>query len=87
MERNEESRRRMEVAKESWVEEFAKIKDENEEFKGKLRDSQASFRALQNDFTAVTDKVSSLEARAKATEERTVQEEFIRDATIQEDIE
>ena len=66
------------------MDEFAKIKDENEELKGKLRDSQASFRALQNDFSIVTDKVSSLEERAKAFKECVTQEEFNRDAAIQE---
>ena len=46
LERNEESRKRMEAAKASQVEEFSKIRDENEEFKGKLKESQSSFHAM-----------------------------------------
>ena len=69
------------------MEEFAKIKDENDELEHKLWDSQASLQALVNNHTTVTGKVSSLEARAKAVEERVAQEEFIRDAAIQEPVE
>ena len=74
----------MEANEASQVEEFAKIQDENEELKCKLQDSQASLQALINDHIVVTTKVSFLEARAKATEERVAQGDFIRDATIQE---
>ena len=77
----------MEAAEASRVEEFAKIRDENKELKCKLQDSQASLQALVNDHTAVTVKVSVLEARVKAAEERASQEEFIRDAAIQEVVE
>ena len=82
LERNEESRKRMEVVKASQVEQFAKIRDENEELKRKLRYSQASLQALVNDHTAVTAKVSILEARAKAAKKRATQEDFIRDVAI-----
>ena len=54
----------------SRVEEFAKIRDENEELKGKLQDSQVGLQALANDLTVVTTKVSVLEARARAAEGR-----------------
>ena len=84
--RNEELWRKMEAAKVSQVEKISKIRDENEELKGKLWDSQASLQALANDHNAVIDKDSVLEARARAAEERTSQEEFIRDATIQETV-
>ena len=87
MERNEESQRRIESTEASQVEEFTRIRDENEDIKHKLRDSQASLQALANDHTAVTTKVLVLETRAKAAEERAAQEEFIRDTTIQEAVE
>lgn len=77
----------MEAVEASRVEEIAKIKDKNEELKRKLLDSQASLQALVNDFTTVTGKVSSLETRAKAVEERATPLEFIRDTAIQEAVE
>ena len=40
-----------------------------------------------NDHTAVIANVSILEARARAAEERATQEEFIKDASIQEVVE
>ena len=67
---------RMEVVKASRVEEFAKIWDENKELKRKLRDSQAGLHALANDYTTITAKVSVLEARAKAAEERAAQKDL-----------
>ena len=72
----------MEAAKISRVEAFAKIQDENEELKRKLRDNQASLQALANDHTVVTAMVSVLEAKARLTKERAAHEEFVRDATI-----
>ena len=40
-----------------------------------------------NDHTAITTKVSILEVKTKAAEERATQEEFIKNATIQEVVE
>ena len=57
--------KRVEVAEASWVEEFAKIQDENEELKRYMRDSQAGLLTLANDRIVVTTKVSVLEARAR----------------------
>ena len=74
----------MEAAKISRVEAFSKIQYENEELKRKLRDNQATLQALANDHTAITAKVSVLEARARATKEHAAHEEFVRDAAIQE---
>ena len=74
----------MEAVEASRVEEFTKIQDKNEELKCKLRDSQAGLQALANDPTAITAKVSILEARARAAEESVAHEEFVRDAVIQE---
>ena len=71
LERNEESQRRMEATEASRVKEFAKINDENEELKCKLWD-QVSLQALVNDYTAVTSKVSGLEAIAKVADERAI---------------
>ena len=70
LKRHEELRRKMEAAKASRVEEFAKIRDNNEELKGKLQDSQSGLKALANDNTTLIAKVSVLEARAQAAEER-----------------
>ena len=39
LERHEELWRKMEAVEVSWVEEFAKIRDDNEELKGKLQDN------------------------------------------------
>ena len=61
----------MEATEASRVKEFAKINDENEELKCKLWD-QVSLQALVNDYTAVTSKVSGLEARAKVADERAI---------------
>ena len=80
--RNEELRRKMEAVEASRVMKFAKIRDKNEELKGKLRDNQASFQALANDLTIVNANASVLESRARETKEHVVQEEFIMDATI-----
>ena len=77
----------MEATEAFRVEESAKIRDENEELKGKLRDSQASLQSLVNDHAVVNARVSVLEEKARAVEEHAAQEEFIRDATIQEEVE
>ena len=82
LERHEELRRKMEAAKVAYIEEFARIRDENTELKGKLQDDQTSLEALANDNTTLNTKVTILEARAQAAEERDVQEEFARDVLI-----
>ena len=80
--------KRVEVAEASWVEEFAKIQDENEELKRYMRDSQAGLLTLANDRIVVTTKVSVLEARARrSAEECSAQEEFVKDMAIQEAVE
>ena len=79
--------RRLEAIEASQVEEFAKIQDENEELKLKLRDSQAGLQALVNDHITITTKVSILEARARAAKECAAQEKFVKDAAIQDAME
>ena len=76
LESHEELQRKMEAVEVSQVEEFAKIRDKNEELKRKLQDCQAGLKALANDNTTLNDKVSILEARVQAAKERVVQEEF-----------
>ena len=80
--RNEELVRKKEAVETSREDVFAKIQDENKELKNKLRDSQVGLQALANDYTAVTTKVSVIEAKARAAEERAAEEEFVRDAAI-----
>ena len=77
----------MESIKASQVEEFTKIRDKNEELKGKLQDCQTDLKAFANDNTALNDKVSVLEARVQAAKERVAQEEFSRDEFIREAVE
>ena len=87
LESHEELQRKMEAVEVSQAEEFAKIRDKNEELKRKLQDCQAGLKALANDNTTLNDKVSILEARVQAAKERVAQEEFARDTCNGEAVE
>ena len=78
--RKEELRKQMDVIEASRVEEFARVRDENEKLEGELEDIRRANAAL-------TAKVSTLKARARTTEEHLAQEEFVRDAVVGEAME
>ena len=72
----------MEATKATQVEELAKLRDENGKLKGELMGRHERLETLEKNNVILMSKVVTLEARARAANERFKEMEFARDADI-----